>query len=380
VAALGVVALYVAASGAVGASAPKMAAGQQAVWRLQTGNVVLKLEQAPVQPGQPQQEAAPAHHYQQQQQQDFAHSPPGCAPGAAPPRQLVGQRDLLVAPQPLADLATVIADAAAANDTRLERVARMLTRHRAAAAAASPAGATSVAAEARAAYAVALREAALDAAHRSDALLARAREQGGAAAAAAEAPRPRPAPPPAGTPSGAPSSVAASMIAEALLAVKDAAAVKGGEPVVVPCMASADPTQPTTLPPGQRMLIAANLRSSEAVAPNFMIQVLTLALSQQGLQGVGGGGGNSSSSSSRNIRSSGARSSGSAGGDPQGGRSRVFVAVYESGSQAGDKTGAAGRRDPPPVQRAQLTHGNWSTAPRAWQDVRHVVACEPIWE
>jgi hypothetical protein len=137
------------------------------------------------------------------------------------------------------------------------------------------------------------------------------------------------------------------MISEAFLAIEDAAANRGGEPALVPCLASTDPTQPTVLPPEQRVLIAANLRDSEGVAPNLVVQVLTLALAQDALLGSGGvdetrGDGSGSGSGSGRFSGNNRKTShNSTSGYETSFDSRVFVSIYESGSRKEDKTGAA---------------------------------------
>ncbi|KAI8470694.1 MAG: hypothetical protein J3K34DRAFT_458716 [Monoraphidium minutum] len=277
--------------------------------------------------------------------------------GAPPRRPAPDARPLLIEAAPPLDTARLLAslaergrnatagDAAAAGvgwlAPCLARVAALLDRHRAA-----PRPARGPAA-ARAAYASALAAAVRDAGRHADAAMAAARA-GGAAAVAAAPRRPQaPSAAPggedaaaAGGAAAAPGSAeaaAAGMIAEALLAVEDAAnrtaAAKGGEPVLVPCGGgAADPSLPPALPPGRRVLVAANLRNSEAVMPNFVVQLLALVVAQgeDGAAPARGPGGEGEE---------GAAPVRGPGGKAGGGESSVFVSVYESGSKAGDATG-----------------------------------------
>jgi len=263
-----------------------------------------------------------------------AHNPPvACTSGVVPHQQQPGQRPLLVAPEPPINITLLIEAAAAANDTRLERIGKLLQQHRMLTAAGSSMGGKTGSSSsssmqaadprnvtaARAAYARAI-----DAALRESAFASLGGNTAAAAAAGSAAREvrasdgTRTAEPEDGdegseAEGGAATALAAAMIAEALEAIQDygtaVAAARGGEPVLVPCAATADPTLPATLRPGQRVLIAANLRNSEAVMPNFLVQTLRLAVAQPAA--------------------------------PEGAESSVFVAVYESGSRDDDATGAA---------------------------------------
>lgn len=176
---------------------------------------------------------------------------------AAPRRRL-----LLVLPAPLANTSRVLQLAASANDARLARMASLLEAHR------NAWGAHAIP-EARAAYAHAL-----SAATAAEAVAAKhAAATGNFSAQRVLA-------------LGAPDQgaiPAASMIAEALSAIQDAAAAKGGkEPVIVPCAAgaAADPTLPYMFPEGKRVMVAANLHNCEGVMPNMLLQLLQLAVAQ----------------------------------------------------------------------------------------------------
>jgi hypothetical protein len=143
---------------------------------------------------------------------------------------------------------------------------------------------------------------------------------------------------------GAAAALAAEMIREALGAVNDYAIevskARDGEPVLVPCAATADPTLPSVIPAGQRVLIAANLRNSEAIMPNFLLNVLRLASAQGGVTN------DESSADVAKTEHEGevvvTEGEMEESGDDVTSSSGVFLAVYESGSNDDDATGERG--------------------------------------
>lgn len=249
---------------------------------------------------------------------------------ARPPPRQQPAHPLFITPAPRVDVARVLQEAAAKKHSRLARTAQLLAQHRVLTS--QHADSSSIAA-ARAAYRQALGSflgtgevaaaggfmpawsapSQLRTASTQPSVVQQGQADSHTGADAGEAA------------AGEAAATAAAIISEGLSAVQDAAAIAStrcdGQPAILPC--SSDPSLPRSLPPGKRLLIASNLRDSEAIMPNFLVQLLRLAL----LEGGGGSGHGDGGSGG--------------GGDEDGGAgdgARVFVQIYESNST--DETGA----------------------------------------